>query len=53
LGHFHDNFAREDFRRLLVNGILWTAHADVPAEGADVRAPEELIKLPPRPANAK
>jgi hypothetical protein len=53
LGHFHDNFAREDFRRLLVNGILWTAHVDVPTEGADVRVPEELIKLPPKQANGK
>src|SRR5262249_8402401 len=26
LGHFHDNFTVEAFRRLLVNGILWTAH---------------------------
>ena len=42
LGHFHDNFAREDFRRLLVNGILWTAHIEVPAEGADVKVAEQV-----------
>jgi type 1 glutamine amidotransferase len=48
LGHFHDNFAREDFRRLVVNGILWTAHIDVPSEGADVNVDERYIKLPPR-----
>jgi hypothetical protein len=53
LGHFHDNFVREDFRRLLVNGILWTAHKDVPPEGADVKVAEELIKLPPKPAGVK
>jgi type 1 glutamine amidotransferase len=53
LGHFHDNFVREDFRRLLVNGILWTAHRDVPPEGANVKVPEEFIKLPPKPAGVK
>jgi type 1 glutamine amidotransferase len=53
LGHFHDNFARDDFRRLLVNGILWTAHVDVPITGADVTVTEEFIRLPPKPANVK
>jgi type 1 glutamine amidotransferase len=53
LGHFHDNFAREDFRRLLVNGILWTAHIDVPAKGANVTVDERYIRLPPRPREAK
>ncbi len=46
LGHFHDNFAIEDFRRMLVNGILWTAHVEVPKEGAPVEATEEDLKLP-------
>jgi type 1 glutamine amidotransferase len=53
LGHFHDNFARDDFRRLLVNAILWTAHVEVPAGGADVKVPDEFVKLPPKPANVK
>ncbi len=34
LGHFHQLFEREDFRRMLVNGILWTAHVDIPSTGA-------------------
>jgi type 1 glutamine amidotransferase len=34
LGHFHDNFANESFRRLIVNGILWSARIDVPPDGA-------------------
>jgi len=33
-GHFHDNFKLEPFRRGIVNGILWTAHAEVPEAGA-------------------
>jgi len=38
LGHFHDNFEIEAFRRAIVNGILWTAHRDVPKTGAPVHA---------------
>jgi type 1 glutamine amidotransferase len=37
LGHFHDNFQSEAFRKLVVNGILWTTHRSVPAGGAPVR----------------
>lgn len=47
LGHFHDNFTREPFRRAIVNGILWTAHVDVPAEGAPVKLAESDMALPP------
>jgi type 1 glutamine amidotransferase len=53
LGHFHANFEREDFRRLVVNGILWTAHVEVPAEGANVAVEEKYVTLPPKPAGAK
>lgn len=48
LGHFHDNFGKESFRRLLVNGILWTAHCEIPAEGAPCRVSESDLHLPPR-----
>ncbi|MHB0954842.1 MAG: ThuA domain-containing protein [Pirellulaceae bacterium] len=34
LGHFHELFEREPFRRMLVNGILWTLQLDIPPEGA-------------------
>ncbi len=37
LGHFHDNFTeREAFRRAIVNGILWSAHVEIPEGGAPV-----------------
>ena len=49
LGHFHDNFARDDFRRMLINGILWTAHVEIPKEGAPIDVDEKYIKLPPKP----
>lgn len=50
LGHFHDNFKIEAFRKMLVNGILWTARVEVPEGGAKVVATEEELKLPQEPA---
>jgi type 1 glutamine amidotransferase len=35
-GHFHRNWGDENFRRLVVNAILWSAHVEVPTEGAKV-----------------
>lgn len=32
-GHSHTNWERENVRRLILNAILWTAHADVPETG--------------------
>jgi type 1 glutamine amidotransferase len=41
--HFHKNWGDENFRRLTVNAILWTAKVEVPKDGAKVEmAPEEL-----------
>ena len=40
---FHDNMhSVEDYRRYLLNGIIWTAKIDVPAEGVFAPAPPEL-----------
>jgi type 1 glutamine amidotransferase len=33
-GHTHRNWANDDFRRLVVNAILWTAKVEVPKDGA-------------------
>ena len=35
-GHFHRNWADENFRRLVVNAILWSAKVEVPEGGAKV-----------------
>ncbi|MFO0847890.1 MAG: ThuA domain-containing protein [Gemmataceae bacterium] len=35
-GHFHRNWADENFRRLVVNAVLWAAKTDVPDGGAKV-----------------
>jgi len=44
-GHNHKNWADENFRRLVVNAILWSAKIDVPAEGAKVEMNPDDIKL--------
>ncbi|WP_161604263.1 ThuA domain-containing protein [Roseiconus nitratireducens] len=51
LGHFYRNFQREPFRKMVVNGILWAADVEVPANGADVRLSETSLALPPKPGD--
>jgi type 1 glutamine amidotransferase len=36
-GHTHANWGNEDFRRLVVNAILWSAGVEVPKDGAPVK----------------
>ncbi len=33
--HYHWNWGDDNFRRLVLNAIVWTAHGDVPAQGVD------------------
>jgi type 1 glutamine amidotransferase len=51
-GHFHSNWRDENFRKLILNAALWTAHAEVPAGGVESHPTEEdlTVKLRPRPA---
>lgn len=35
-GHFHRNWADENFRRVVVNAVLWCAKVEVPEKGAKV-----------------
>jgi type 1 glutamine amidotransferase len=53
-GHYHDNWGDESLRRLVTNGILWTAKIDPPRAGAAVKLdPADLKKnldwKPPKP----
>jgi type 1 glutamine amidotransferase len=32
-GHFHANWADDDFRKLMLNALAWTAGLDLPSEG--------------------
>jgi type 1 glutamine amidotransferase len=44
-GHFHRNWADENFRRIVVNAILWCAKVEVPENGAKVEFdPADLNK---------
>jgi type 1 glutamine amidotransferase len=47
LGHSHANFAQESFRRLLINGILWSAQIPVPEAGAPCKLSAGDLALPP------
>lgn len=45
LFHYHQNFAIEPFRRFIVNGILWTAHCELPEGGAPCKVSDEDMKV--------
>lgn len=42
-GHFHRGWANDDQRKLVLNAIIWTAKAEVPADGVkSTVTPEEM-----------
>lgn len=41
-GHFHKNWAHDDFRKTVLNAIAWTAKVDVPEEGIHTSTPSEM-----------
>ena len=52
-GHFHDNFGIKAFRQAVVNGILWTAHMDIPEKGAPISLTSKDMELPPEEPKKK
>jgi type 1 glutamine amidotransferase len=52
-GHFHDNFGEKAFRQAIVNGILWTAHIEVPEHGAAISLTAKDMELPPEEPKKK
>lgn len=45
-GHFHRNWANDDFRKIVLNACLWVARCDVPANGVESESvSEEEINL--------
>ncbi|MHC4495269.1 MAG: ThuA domain-containing protein, partial [Planctomycetota bacterium] len=38
-GHWHYNWAHDDFRKVVLNALVWIAGADVPAEGVPSKTP--------------
>lgn len=50
-GHFHKNWANDDFRKIVLNAMVWIAKVDVPASGVDsapVTESELLLNLDPK-----
>ncbi len=39
-GHFHWSWARDEVRKMVLNGILWTAGGEVPAQGLESKTPD-------------
>jgi type 1 glutamine amidotransferase len=50
-GHFHQGWANDDQRKLVLNAILWAAKGEVPADGVKSTVTEEDLKanLDPKP----
>ena len=51
--HYHKNFGDENFRRIVLNAILWTAKMDVPAGGVQSAVTEEELQANLDPKNRK
>lgn len=50
-GHFHDNWANDNFRKVVLNGMLWIAKAEVPESGVQCSITKEQLNanLDPKP----
>jgi hypothetical protein len=50
-GHYHANLGDENFRKIVLNSVLWAAKVQVPVNGVQVTVkPEELMQnLDPKP----
>jgi type 1 glutamine amidotransferase len=42
-GHFHDNWGNDDFRKTVLNALVWLAGAEVPAEGVESRVTKQQL----------
>jgi type 1 glutamine amidotransferase len=52
-GHVHTNWGNENFRKLVLNAILWIAHDEVPANGVESKITDEDLKKNLDPKGAK
>ena len=53
--HFHKNWGNDDFRKLVLNAIVWTAKGEIPAGGIQSRVSHEQLEanLDPKGAAKK
>ena len=42
-GHFHDNWADDNFRKVVLNAMLWIAKVEVPKEGVESKVTKEEL----------
>jgi type 1 glutamine amidotransferase len=42
--HYHSNYGNENFRKVILNSILWIAKADVPPKGVQCKVSEEDLQ---------
>jgi len=52
-GHFHKNWGNDDFRKTVLNAILWTAKMEIPADGVQSKVTEEQLDQNLDPKGAK
>ncbi|HEY2414405.1 MAG TPA: ThuA domain-containing protein [Pirellulaceae bacterium] len=57
-GHFHDNWGNDDYRKTILNSLVWLVKVDVPADGVESKITKadldaNLDKKPPPKAKAK
>ena len=54
-GHYHRNWANEDFRKVILNSFLWLAKVEIPSEGVRSELEEGDIEanLDPKPPRKK
>lgn len=54
-GHYHMNLEQPDYRKLVLNALLWVAKVDVPPKGVTVElGPDELKeRIDPKPVKGK
>lgn len=50
-GHFHDNWGNNDFRKVVLNAMMWIAHQEVPQDGIESQVTSSDLNqnLDPKP----
>jgi len=50
-GHAHANWGNDNYRKIILNALFWTAKKEVPADGVSTKVSEEELKqnLDPKP----
>jgi hypothetical protein len=54
-GHFHDNWGNDEFRKIVLNALVWLAKLDVPKDGIASTVTKEQLEanLDPKPQPKK